>query len=111
MDIWGAGSFRALFLIPWVIPDVCTALLWKWLYADEFGVINFLLAKFGLISTPVTWLSNPDIAMPAVIIVQIWKLYPGDVHHPARRAAERAEGIVRSRRRSTAPTCTSASAM
>jgi multiple sugar transport system permease protein len=76
MDIWGRGLFRALFLIPWVIPDVCTALLWKWAYADEFGVINFLLAKFGLISTPVTWLSNPDIAMPAVIVVQIWKLYP-----------------------------------
>jgi multiple sugar transport system permease protein len=76
MNIRGRGLFRALFLIPWVIPDVCTALLWKWLYGDEFGIINFLLAKFGLISTPVTWLSNPDIAMPAVILVQTWKLYP-----------------------------------
>ncbi|MFI5011510.1 MAG: carbohydrate ABC transporter permease [Hyphomicrobiales bacterium] len=76
MDVRGRGFFRALFLIPWVIPDVCTALLWKWLYGDEFGVINFLLAKFGLIRQPVLWLSNPDIAMPAVIFVQIWKLYP-----------------------------------
>lgn len=76
MDVWGRGFFRALFLIPWVIPDVCTALLWKWLYGDEFGVINFLLVKFGLITRPVLWLSNPDLAMPAVIFVQIWKLYP-----------------------------------
>jgi multiple sugar transport system permease protein len=76
MNTRGRALFRALFLIPWVVPDVCTALLWKWLYGDEFGVINFLLTKFGLISHPVTWLSDPNLAMPAVIIVQIWKLYP-----------------------------------
>lgn len=76
LDIWGRGMLRALFLIPWVIPDVCTALVWKWLYGDEIGIINFLLNKVGLINSPILWLSNPDIAMPAVIIVQIWKLYP-----------------------------------
>jgi multiple sugar transport system permease protein len=76
MEIWGRGIFRALFLIPWVIPDVCTALLWKWLYGDEFGVINFLLVKAGIVSKPVLWLSDPSLAMPAVIFVQIWKLYP-----------------------------------
>ena len=76
MEIWGRGIFRALFLIPWVIPDVCTALLWKWLYGDEFGVINFLLVKSGIVSKPVLWLSDPNLAMPAVIFVQIWKLYP-----------------------------------
>ena len=43
-----ARYFRALLLIPWVIPDVATALLWKWLYADEYGVINHLLRTLGL---------------------------------------------------------------
>lgn len=76
MDVWGKGIFRALFLIPWVVPDVVTALLWKWMYSDEFGIINFLLLKVGAIDSPVLWLSNPSMAMPAVIIVQIWKLYP-----------------------------------
>jgi multiple sugar transport system permease protein len=76
MDVKGRAFFRALLLIPWVIPDVCTALLWKWLYGDEFGVINFLLAKFGIIHQPVLWLSSPEMAMAAVIFVQIWKLYP-----------------------------------
>jgi multiple sugar transport system permease protein len=70
------GFFRALFLIPWVIPDVCTALVWKWLYGDELGVVNFLLKQAGLITTPVLWLSDTDMAMAAVTIVQIWKLYP-----------------------------------
>jgi multiple sugar transport system permease protein len=70
------GFFRALFLIPWVIPDVCTALVWKWLYGDELGVLNFLLKQTGIITTPILWLSDTDMAMAAVTIVQIWKLYP-----------------------------------
>lgn len=75
-DIWGRGFFRALFLVPWVIPDVATALIWKWLYADQYGVINNLLARTGLIDKPIQWLANPDMAMASVIMVQIWKLMP-----------------------------------
>jgi multiple sugar transport system permease protein len=75
-DIWGRGFFRALFLVPWVIPDVATALIWKWLYADQYGVINNLLARTGLVSKPIQWLANPDMAMASVIMVQIWKLMP-----------------------------------
>jgi multiple sugar transport system permease protein len=76
LEIKGRAFFRALLLVPWVIPDVATALLWKWLYADEYGVINFLLAKFGLINQPVLWLANTNMAMASVIFVQIWKLTP-----------------------------------
>ncbi|MBI1776862.1 MAG: sugar ABC transporter permease [Proteobacteria bacterium] len=75
-ELHGRNFFRALFLLPWVVPDVCTALLWKWLYGDEFGVINFLLLRAGLIDLPIQWLANPKMAMAAVIGVQIWKLYP-----------------------------------
>jgi multiple sugar transport system permease protein len=76
METKGRYIFRAIFLIPWVIPDVATAMLWKWLYADEFGVINFMLLKFMLINKPVLWLADPNMAMAAVIFVQVWKLYP-----------------------------------
>jgi multiple sugar transport system permease protein len=75
-SIRGRGIFRALFLIPWVIPEVATALLWKWLYADEFGVLNFVLMRFGIVKQPVLWLADTSLALPAVILVQIWKLYP-----------------------------------
>jgi multiple sugar transport system permease protein len=75
-ELNGRNFFRALFLLPWVVPDVCTALLWKWLYGDEFGVLNFLLLQSGLIDLPVQFLANPDMAMASVIVVQIWKLYP-----------------------------------
>jgi multiple sugar transport system permease protein len=76
LDIRGRNIFRALFLVPWVIPDVVTALVWKWLYNDEYGVINFLLRQLHVINSPVHWLSDLNLAMPSVILAQIWKLYP-----------------------------------
>jgi len=76
IDIQGRKFFRALFLLPWVVPEVSTALLWKWLYGDEFGILNFILKSLGIISNPVLWLADPNLAMPSVIAVQIWKLYP-----------------------------------
>ncbi len=76
IDIQGRKFFRALFLLPWVVPEVSTALLWKWLYGDEFGILNFILKSLGMINSPVLWLADPALAMPSVIAVQIWKLYP-----------------------------------
>ena len=75
-EIRGRNVFRALFLLPWVMPDVSTALIWRWLYGDEFGVFNALLLRFGVVDRPVLWLADPDLAMASVIAVQIWKLYP-----------------------------------
>lgn len=76
LEVRGRAFFRALFLIPWVIPDVATAMLWKWLYGDEFGILNVLLLRTGVVHQPVQWLADTDIAMLSVIIVQVWKLYP-----------------------------------
>ncbi len=76
MEIRGRAFFRALLLVPWVIPDVATALIWKWLYADEFGVINLVLSKLGIIGQPILWLAEPSLAMLSVILVQVWKLTP-----------------------------------
>lgn len=76
IDIQGRKFFRALFLLPWVVPEVSTALLWKWLYGDEFGILNFILKSLGMINSTVLWLADPALAMPSVIAVQIWKLYP-----------------------------------
>jgi len=76
LEVRGRAFLRALFLIPWVIPDVATAMLWKWLYGDEFGILNVLLLRTGIVHQPVQWLADTDIAMVSVIIVQVWKLYP-----------------------------------
>ena len=75
-EMHGRGFFRALLLVPWVIPDAATALIWKWLYADQYGVINFLLISSGVVDRQIQWLADPRLAMVSVIVVQIWKLTP-----------------------------------
>ncbi len=72
----GRGIYRALFLIPWVMPDIVTALIWKWMYNDQFGLINYGLQSLGIIRQPLLFLADVNIAMYSIIAVQIWKLYP-----------------------------------
>jgi len=75
-DVRCRALLRALFLVPWVIPDVATTMLWKWLYGDQFGILNTLLLRARLIGEPIQFLADPDLAMASVIAVQVWKLYP-----------------------------------
>jgi len=68
--------FRALFLVPWLIPTVVAAMTWKWMYNGMYGIINYMLMGIGIIKTPISWLGNANTALPAVIIVAIWKGFP-----------------------------------
>jgi multiple sugar transport system permease protein len=76
LDIRFRNLLRAIFLIPWVMPDVVGALIWRWLYNDDYGVINYLLRQAHLIHGEIHWISSVQMAMPSVIIAQAWKLYP-----------------------------------
>ena len=75
-DIKARGVLRALFLIPWVVPDVVTSLIWKWMYNDQFGLINYGLKALGLTKEPVLFLASTKLALISLIVVQVWKLYP-----------------------------------
>jgi multiple sugar transport system permease protein len=55
-----------------VTPFVVSAILWKWLYNSDFGLFNFYLLKTNLIDEPLLWLSDQNLAMPAVIIMSVW---------------------------------------
>jgi multiple sugar transport system permease protein len=70
------GLFRGLVLVPWVVPSVVAALTWRWIYVPDYGILNHILRTLMIIERPVQWLSNPDLAMPAVLIVGIWKWVP-----------------------------------
>ena len=72
----GRGAMRAIVLIPWAIPTVVSAKIWGWMLHDQFGVLNAMLLGLGLIDTPVAWIANPETAMLAVIIVDVWKTTP-----------------------------------
>ena len=72
----GRGLVRAAVLIPWAIPTIVSAQMWGWMLHDQFGVINEILLTLGIIGTPVAWTADPDIAIWAVILVDVWKTTP-----------------------------------
>ncbi len=63
--------WRAAFFLPVVISGAVVAILWSNLYATDVGLINRLLVQIGL--TPVSWLTNPSTAMPAIAVMVTWK--------------------------------------
>jgi multiple sugar transport system permease protein len=72
--IKGIALFRALILIlPWAIPDIVAAIAWKWMYNDLYGVFNDILLRFNIINRPIAWLGNISLAMPSIIVANIWK--------------------------------------
>ncbi len=72
----GRALVRTITLIPWVIPGVVVALVWEWLYQPNYGVFNDLLLRLGWITERVAWLSDPNLAMPAVIATNVWRGIP-----------------------------------
>lgn len=68
----GIAWFRAAYYLPAVTSVVVAGLVWRWLY-DEAGVLNYMLLRTGIVHAPVHWLSNPSIALYAVMAVTWWK--------------------------------------
>ena len=66
------GLFRTMYFLPVVTPFVVTAILWKWLYNADFGLFNYYLLKAHLIREPLLWLSDKNLAMPAIILMSVW---------------------------------------
>ena len=65
------GVFRTIYFAPVVTTIVAVAVVWRYLYHPHYGLLNFLLGKVGL--GPVDWLGNPHWAMPAIILLSVWK--------------------------------------
>jgi trehalose/maltose transport system permease protein len=72
----GRGLVRAAILIPWAIPTIVSARMWGWMLNDQFGILNDIGLRLGLLSQKVAWTASSDTAMTAVLIVDIWKTTP-----------------------------------
>jgi multiple sugar transport system permease protein len=64
------GFFRTIFFAPFILPVSVITLIWGWLYQPGFGLINGTLTRLGLQEVP--WLSQPQVAMIAIIILTVW---------------------------------------
>lgn len=67
-----AGPVRGLSLIPWMIPMTITALIFKFIFSTDVGVLNNILSGLGLITQNIPWLTTTSTAMIAVIITNVW---------------------------------------
>ncbi|MCP4197694.1 MAG: sugar ABC transporter permease [Proteobacteria bacterium] len=75
-EIKNRNLFRGLLLMPWIVPTVVTALLWKWIFNQQYGVFNYILHSAGIISSFQAWIGDPNLALFSVILANIWKGFP-----------------------------------
>jgi multiple sugar transport system permease protein len=67
-------AIRALFIIPMVLPPIVVAIMWKVLFTPDISVLNWALGVLGLPQP--AWLADPFLALPAIIIADIWEWFP-----------------------------------
>lgn len=72
----GSGFLRRFILVPWVIPFVVTGTIFSLIFATSNGLANQILEAFGLIHSPIGWLTNGYLALTAIIIANIWAGVP-----------------------------------
>jgi ABC-type sugar transport system permease subunit len=65
------GFFRTIFFSPYITTMAAMALLWVWIYEPTYGILNYALEIFHI--TGPHWLTDPDWAMPALILMSVWK--------------------------------------
>ncbi len=67
------GFFRTIYFTPFVTTLVAVAIVWRYLYHTRYGLFNYGLGKLGI--APIDWLGNPHWAMPAIILMAVWKSF------------------------------------
>lgn len=67
------GFFRTIYFTPFVTTLVAVAIVWRYLYHTRYGLFNYGLSKFGI--APIDWLGDPHWAMPAIILMAVWKSF------------------------------------
>jgi trehalose/maltose transport system permease protein len=72
----GRGLMRAVMLVPWAIPTVVAAQMWKWMLDDTYGVVNDGLVRLHILGHSRAWISDPSTALASVCAVDIWKTTP-----------------------------------
>jgi multiple sugar transport system permease protein len=70
------GLWRSIVMLPYAMPTLVSVLVWKWMYNDVAGVLNYMVTETKLSSHPILWLGDPAVAMPAVIAVNVWRGFP-----------------------------------
>lgn len=72
----GRNVLRVLVILPWALPTIVNAMMWRLNFNPDYGSINALLSQLGIIDGYRCWLGSPEAALNAVMFADIWKNYP-----------------------------------
>ncbi|HSX99887.1 MAG TPA: sugar ABC transporter permease [Streptomyces sp.] len=66
----GASVARVIFFIPWLLSPIVVGVLWRWLFGENFGLVNYIVEQFG--GSAVPWQSNADLSLIVVVMAASW---------------------------------------
>jgi multiple sugar transport system permease protein len=69
----GRNFLRAILILPWAVPTVVNAIMWRLIYNPEYGALNSLLTQLGLLESYISWLGSADKALAAIMFADVWK--------------------------------------
>jgi ABC-type sugar transport system permease subunit len=72
----GRGVVRAVVLLPWAMPGAVSGILWVWIFHGQWGILNAVLLKLGIIREYILWLDQPTLAKLSVMVAHIWTQIP-----------------------------------
>ncbi len=75
MDLWGRKFLRGLLIVPWALPTVVNAMCWRVIYNPDFGALDAFLKQIGAIDEYKSWLGDPNTALIAVGVADVWKTF------------------------------------
>ncbi|MCL2865943.1 MAG: sugar ABC transporter permease [Lachnospiraceae bacterium] len=75
-NIFWKKLLRCLVLIPWVIPNAISGIIWRWFLDGSYGLLNYILRSLGIIQHNLQWLSTEHLAASALVSVIIWRSIP-----------------------------------
>lgn len=68
--------FRAIVLLPWVVPTVLSAIAFWWIYDAQFSILSWAMIQLGIIDQPINFLGDPNNARASVIAANVWRGIP-----------------------------------
>jgi multiple sugar transport system permease protein len=75
-EFHGRALARGVLMVPFVISAVAASYVWRWIYHSDFGVLGAITVQLGLSEKPINFLDNIDLALPSLIVVNVWKEFP-----------------------------------
>jgi multiple sugar transport system permease protein len=75
-EFFGRTLLRAMMILPWALPTIVNATLWRLIYNPEYGALNGLLTQVGILNGYRSWLGEPSSAMVSLIVADAWKNFP-----------------------------------